>query len=665
MLGAGPAGEVCAGRLADGGLSVAIVERHLIGGECSYYACMPSKALLRPADVLAEARRVPGVAAAVTGRARPAGRPRSPRRGHPRPRRLRRSCPGWKNAASTSSAATARFDGERRLAVGDDVLTARKAIVVATGSGAAMPPIPGLDTVEPWNNRQATTAKQVPESMIVLGGGPVGSELSQAWSSLGTRVTLVEGNEHLLSREEAFAGEEVAASLRERFGVDVRTGVQAEKVEAGGAGVIATLGDGSRVEGAEILIAVGRVPHTRELDLDSAGVEPDEHGFLATDDRLRVGGRDWLYAIGDVNGRALFTHMGKYQAWVAAENLLGREVEAVAEDIGSPRVTFTDPQVAAVGKTLEQAREAGLDARAVDVPTDGTPGASFQGKGHRRHLPAGRRRGPRDDRRRHLHRLRDRRLPPGRDRRDRRRGAALAAAPRDRAVPQPQRDLAEAAGEVRRLSAGGAGAQTVERRFKSCEQILREAGDLVEVVDRLEAAEALAVGEQAGGLGDREVLLAQLLEGDGVEIDRVAAVDRPGALTAAAGGGVGGSGAGGKGDGDGAGAGAGGSGVGAGGGDGVGSGIGAGGSGAGGGGPGVGGGVGGPGKGAGDCGSGAGVGGSGIGGGVDSGAGGGAWIGSGDGAGGGGVGADDDGAGGGEPSTDGGGGGWNWACGWN
>jgi pyruvate/2-oxoglutarate dehydrogenase complex dihydrolipoamide dehydrogenase (E3) component len=243
-----------------------------------------------------------------------------------------------------------------------------------------MPPIDGLDGVHAWNNRQGTTAKQVPESMIVLGGGPVGSELSQAWSTLGTKVTLVEGSEHPLSRDEPFAGQEVAESLRENFGVDVRTGALVEKVTAGGPGVIAELSGGGTVEAEEILVAVGRVPHTAELGLASAGVKPGEHGFLETDDRLRVGGREWLYAIGDVNGRALFTHIGKYQAWVAAENLLGRKVEAVAEGIGSPRVTFTDPQVAAVGKTLEQAREAGIDARAVDVPTDGSPGASFQGK---------------------------------------------------------------------------------------------------------------------------------------------------------------------------------------------------------------------------------------------------------------------------------------------
>ncbi|HEV7482003.1 MAG TPA: NAD(P)/FAD-dependent oxidoreductase [Solirubrobacterales bacterium] len=379
VLGAGPAGEVCAGRLADGGLKVAIVERHLVGGECSYYACMPSKALLRPAGVLGEATRLPGVPVTTGDKLDPqAILDRRDEVIHDLDDSVQ--LPWLEERGIDLYRDSGRFDGERLLLVDDEVLVARQAVVVAIGSGAAMPPIPGLDSVAAWNNRQGTTAKQVPESMIVLGGGPVGSELSQAWASLGTKVTLVEGNEHLLSREEPFAGEEVATSLRESFGVDVRTGVQAERIEAGGAGVIATLGDGSRAESAEILVAVGRVPHTAELGLDSAGVEPDEHGFLETDDRLRVGGREWLYAIGDVNGRALFTHMGKYQAWVAGENLLGRELEAVAESIGSPRVTFTDPQVAAAGKTLAQAREAGIDAIAVDAPTDGSAGASFQGK---------------------------------------------------------------------------------------------------------------------------------------------------------------------------------------------------------------------------------------------------------------------------------------------
>jgi dihydrolipoamide dehydrogenase len=379
VLGAGPAGEVCAGRLADAGLSVAVVEKDLIGGECSYYACMPSKALLRPADVLAEARRIPGVPVDESSELDPqAILERRDEVIHDRDDSGQ--LPWLEERGIALHRGAASFKRPREVSVGDDTLVAAKAVIVATGSGAAMPPIDGLDTVSAWNNREATTSKRVPASMVVLGGGPVGSELSLAWSSLGTMVTLVEGGPHLLGRDEPFAGSEVEESLRERFGVDVRTGAKAERVKAGGPGVIVELDDGSSAEGEEILVAIGRTPHTADLDLDAAGVEAGEHGFLETDDTLKVKGSDWLYAIGDVNGRALFTHVGKYQAWVAAENLLGRSVEAIAEGLGSPRVTFTDPQVAAVGKTLQQALDAGVDARAVDVPTDGSPGASFQGK---------------------------------------------------------------------------------------------------------------------------------------------------------------------------------------------------------------------------------------------------------------------------------------------
>jgi dihydrolipoamide dehydrogenase len=365
--------------LADGGLEVAIVEQHLVGGECSYYACMPSKALLRPGELLAEARRVPGVAEAVGGEL-------DPRRALERRDEVIHDLddsgqlPWLEERGIELFRSEGRLDGERRVIVGDEELSARRAVVVATGSGAAMPPIDGLDSIRAWNNRDATTAKQVPPSMIVLGGGPVGAELAQAWSTLGTKVALIEGEERLLPREEPFAGEQVAASLRDSYGVDVRTGVLAEKVVGEDAGVAVVLSDGSGLEAAEILVAVGRVPRSAGIGLDSAGIEPGKGGFLETDDRLRVGGRNWLYAVGDVNGRALFTHMGKYQAWVAAENLLGRHVEAVAEGIGAPRVTFTDPQVAAVGKTLAQAESAGIEARAVDVKTDGTAGASFYGR---------------------------------------------------------------------------------------------------------------------------------------------------------------------------------------------------------------------------------------------------------------------------------------------
>jgi pyruvate/2-oxoglutarate dehydrogenase complex dihydrolipoamide dehydrogenase (E3) component len=386
VLGAGPAGEVVAGKLADGGWKVAIVEKDLVGGECSFYACMPSKALLRPADVLGEARRVPGVpvdddaeldpAAVLTRRDQAIhkdGAGDEPDDSGQMPWLEERGIDLYRGAG--------RFVGDGRVAVGEETLVASRAVIVATGSGAAMPPLEGLDSIRAWNNRDATTAEKVPASMVVLGGGPVGSELSQAWASLGTKVTLVDAAPHLLGREEPFAGDEVAAALRGRFGVDVRLGAEVDSVRPGSAGVIVELQDGGAVEGEELLVAIGRKPHTADLGLEEIGVETDDDGFLEVDDRMRVGGREHLFAIGDVNGRALFTHVGKYQAWIVAENLLGREVAALAESLGSPRVTFTDPQVAAVGKTLAAAADAGIDARAIEVPTDGSPGASFQGKG--------------------------------------------------------------------------------------------------------------------------------------------------------------------------------------------------------------------------------------------------------------------------------------------
>ena len=376
VIGAGPAGEVAAGRLADGGVEVAIVEGHLVGGECSYYACMPSKALLRPAEVLAEVRRVPGAAEAATGALDVAAAlVRRDEVVHDLDDSVQ--LPWLEERGVVLVRGRGRLDGERRVVVGEDTLVARRAVVVATGSVPFLPPIPGLAEAGAWTNREATTAKAAPRRLVILGGGVVGVELAQAWASLGSQVTVIEGGPRLISREEPFASEQVEASLR-AAGVDVRTGAKAERVARNGS-VSVTLADGSVAEGDELLVSVGRRPATAELGLETIGLEPGKAIEVADD--LRSAAHEWLYAVGDVNGRALLTHMGKYQARLAADRILGREVAIASDGFRSPRVIFTDPQVAAVGYTLAGAQEAGLSVRAVDQETGGNAGGSFVGRG--------------------------------------------------------------------------------------------------------------------------------------------------------------------------------------------------------------------------------------------------------------------------------------------
>ncbi len=380
VLGAGPAGEIVAGRVADGGKRVAIVESRLVGGECSYWACMPSKALLRPAEVLAELRRIPGAAEAVTGQLDVAAvLARRDEVIHDLDDSVQ--LPWLEDRGIDLHRGRGALDGERRVRLDSgEVLEAAEAVVVATGSRASMPRIPGLEDAEPWTNIEITTAKTPPDDLVMLGGGVVGVEMAQAWNSLGTRVTVVEGERRLLPNEEEFACAQVTDALVER-GVDVRTGRKVSEVRRDGARVTVTMDDGSTVEAGHVLAALGRTPNTDGIGIEAFGLQGGKP--IEVDEHLQVPGHPWLYAIGDANGRQILTHMGKYQGRIAADRILGRPTDTLdplADGPPPPRVVFTDPQVAAVGHTTKTAAEKGLNVRAVDVQTSGNAGGSFYGR---------------------------------------------------------------------------------------------------------------------------------------------------------------------------------------------------------------------------------------------------------------------------------------------
>jgi pyruvate/2-oxoglutarate dehydrogenase complex dihydrolipoamide dehydrogenase (E3) component len=386
VIGAGPAGENAAGRVAAGGLSTALIEHQLIGGECSYWGCIPSKTLIRPGDVIAAARRVPGAAEAVTGsidvQAALAQRDYM--------------TSNWDDSGQvpwlddnhiTLFRGTARLAGPRRVEVTDasgavQTLTAGRAIVLATGTTAFMPPIPGLADVQAWTNREVTALKDVPRRLIVLGGGAVGAEMAQGVKRLGAEeVTVVEGAAHLLAREEPFAGEEVGTAFAAE-GITLLTRTRVTAVHRTPEGTVqATLDNDTTVTADELLVAVGRRPATGDLGLETVGLTPGKP--VEVDERLRATGvdDDWLYAVGDCNGLALLTHMGKYQARIAGDVILGKPITDRSSRDYVPRVTFTDPQVCAVGLTEAQARERGYPVRVVTTPTGGVAGAYTSGNG--------------------------------------------------------------------------------------------------------------------------------------------------------------------------------------------------------------------------------------------------------------------------------------------
>ena len=383
VIGGGAAGENAAARAVERGLDTVLVESSLLGGECSYWACVPSKALLRPGDALAAARRVPGAAPSVAGGVDVAAALRS------RDAFAALDDEGQEQWARSAGVRLVRghgrIAGERRVLVeapdgAQTTLQARRSVVVATGTKAAMPPIEGLSGASAWTNREATQVTEIPRRFAVLGGGAVGVELAQAFARLGSQeVTLLEVGDRLLGREEPFAADDVAAGLA-GDGVDVRTGAKVVKVTRDDSGsVTLAVAGGTSVVADELLVAVGRRPATRDIGLDAVGLEPGER--IDVDDQLRAVGVDggWLSAVGDVNGRNLLTHMGKYQARLAADAIAGRDVAAWADHAANTRVVFTDPQVAAVGLTQAQAKERRLAVSVLDVPTGGVAGGALLG----------------------------------------------------------------------------------------------------------------------------------------------------------------------------------------------------------------------------------------------------------------------------------------------
>lgn len=401
VVGAGPVGENLAERARSAGLSTAVVESELVGGECSYWACMPSKALLRPVLTRADARRVPGLRQSVQGPldAEAVLAHRDEYASHWKDD----GQVGWLDSiGSRFYRGQGRLHGPKKVLVDGPegehhVLTARHAVAVCTGSRAVLPDIPGLAGAKAWTSREATSARRVPGRLAVVGGGVVGVEMATAWQALGSQVTLLVRGKGLLPRMEPFVGEHVADALTEA-GAQVRmhTPVAAVERPDGTGPVTLVLDGGERIEADEVLFATGRAPRTDGIGLESVGLEPG--GWLTVDDSCRVKGSDWLYAVGDVNRRALLTHQGKYQARIAGAAIAARAQRvpllesdrwgahaATADHAAVPQVVFTDPEAAAVGLSLAAAEQAGHRVRAVDYGLASVAGAGLYADDYRGH----------------------------------------------------------------------------------------------------------------------------------------------------------------------------------------------------------------------------------------------------------------------------------------
>lgn len=388
VIGAGPAGENAADYAVKHGLSAAIVEAELVGGECSYWGCMPSKALLRPTEALAAARRIPAAASAVTGDVDVAGVLRN-RDAFASNWEDQGQVDWLEGAGVTLVRGHGRLTGERTVEVtapdgSVTTLTAERGVVIATGTRASAPPIDGLAETRTWGNREVIAIDTVPARLLVLGGGVIGAEMAQAVARLGAdEVTVIEAAPRMIATEEAFVGAELQAALAAE-GVTVHVDARATQVKRVGEDgeVTVTLEDGRTITGDELLVAVGRRALTDDIGLDAIGVEAGRGGFIEVDGHLKVPGHDWLYVVGDANGRALLTHQGKYQARLVGDALAGIDVDpAWADERAVPRVVYTDPQIAAVGLTEAGARDAGIDPLVVSYDIGHTAGGALNGKG--------------------------------------------------------------------------------------------------------------------------------------------------------------------------------------------------------------------------------------------------------------------------------------------
>ena len=397
VIGGGPAGENAAQYAIQGSDRTAVlIERELVGGECSYWACMPSKALLRPVEVADAAHALP-----LTGDVHPDLAKTLLRRDDCTSHLNDSGQVAWAEGAGIHVLrGTARLSGERSVTITDQdgnqhTVRARHAVVVATGTTAVVPDIPGLGAAYPWTSRDATNLHEVPGRIAILGLGVVACEAATWLAALGADVTLIGRSDRPLERVEPFAADLVLKGLRDKgievvlnSSIDSVSRLDARQTGVGhlhGGPVTITYAD-RRVEVDEILVAAGRAPATADLALDCVGVSTD-HGYLRVDEHLSVPGKPWLYAVGDVNGKALLTHMGKYQARIAgaviAARATGRPIDGdefrdLADDGAVPQVVFTSPQIAAVGLTAAQAPH----ARVVDYDLATVAGASLQGDGY-------------------------------------------------------------------------------------------------------------------------------------------------------------------------------------------------------------------------------------------------------------------------------------------